>query len=118
MSDRQGCRQRLEAGRFFAGKDIVLVLAGNKVDLERNRQVPEEEASAYAKSIGAELFGTSAKVNRGVEPAFASIAESARRRPRPAARLALLGELFVCGPTRTRCPFPLISTTQMRRHGA
>jgi GTPase SAR1 family protein len=36
----------------MAGKDIVLVLAGNKVDMERNRQVTNEDAEAYAASAG------------------------------------------------------------------
>ena len=60
-----------------AGKDIALVLAGNKVDMERSRQVSQEESEAYAASIGAALFGTSAKLNRGVEQAFLAIARSA-----------------------------------------
>ncbi len=53
------------------------MLAGNKVDMERSRQVSQEEAEAYATSIGAALFGTSAKLNRGVEQAFLAIARSA-----------------------------------------
>jgi Ras-related protein Rab-21 len=61
----------------MAGKDIALVLAGNKVDMERSRQVSQEESEAYAASIGAALFGTSAKLNRGVEQAFLAIARSA-----------------------------------------
>eukprot|EP00740_Mantoniella_antarctica_P005774 CAMPEP_0181362542 /NCGR_PEP_ID=MMETSP1106-20121128/8088_1 /TAXON_ID=81844 /ORGANISM="Mantoniella antarctica, Strain SL-175" /LENGTH=179 /DNA_ID=CAMNT_0023476555 /DNA_START=239 /DNA_END=775 /DNA_ORIENTATION=+ len=61
--------------RKMAGKDIVLVLAGNKVDMERNRAVTNEEAEAYAASVDATLFGTSAKVNKGVEQAFLSIAK-------------------------------------------
>jgi len=63
--------------RQMAGKDIVLAVAGNKADLERSRQVPKEEAEAYAASIGATLFSTSAKLNKGVEPAFLAIATSA-----------------------------------------
>jgi Ras-related protein Rab-21 len=59
-----------------AGKDIVLVLAGNKADLERSRQVTLAEAEAYAASIGATLFSTSAKTNKGVDQAFQAIAES------------------------------------------
>jgi Ras-related protein Rab-21 len=52
------------------------VLAGNKVDLERSRQVPLAEAEAYAASIGASLFSTSAKMNKGVDQAFQAIADS------------------------------------------
>mmetsp|Transcript_19660 Transcript_19660/g.63887 ORF Transcript_19660/g.63887 Transcript_19660/m.63887 type:complete len:214 (-) Transcript_19660:41-682(-) len=73
--------------RKMAGKDIVLVLAGNKVDMERNRQVPAEEAEAYAASIDATLFHTSAKANKGVEQAFLHIARTlaAQRKSVPAA---------------------------------
>lgn len=71
--------------RKMAGKDIVLVLAGNKVDMERNRQVPVDEAAQYADSVDAQLFGTSAKVNRGVEQAFLCIAKRLiqRRKSQP-----------------------------------
>ena len=62
---------------YRSGKDIALVLAGNKVDVERSRQVSQEESEAYAASLGAALFGTSAKLNRGVEQAFLAIARSA-----------------------------------------
>ena len=57
----------------FAGQDIVLAIAGNKVDLERERSVREADAVAYAKEIGAAHFGTSAKLNRGVDGAFLDI---------------------------------------------
>ena len=65
------------------------MLAGNKVDMERSRQVSVEESEAYAASIGAPLFGTSAKLNRGVEQAFLAIARSAcpRAVAPPSARL-------------------------------
>jgi len=71
--------------RTMAGKDIVLVLAGNKVDMERNRQVNAEEAEKYAQSINSQVFGTSAKANKGVEQAFLSIARTLvqRRKSNP-----------------------------------
>mmetsp|Transcript_20504 Transcript_20504/g.44846 ORF Transcript_20504/g.44846 Transcript_20504/m.44846 type:complete len:208 (+) Transcript_20504:339-962(+) len=58
----------------MAGKEIVLVVAGNKIDRERERMVPAEEADAYAKSIDGHIIGTSAKLNKGVEQAFLHIA--------------------------------------------
>lgn len=79
-------RQLSNLSPFVPGPDIVLVLAGNKADLERNRQVPQEEAESYASSIGATLFSTSAKANKGVEPAFTAIAKSARALCRQIAR--------------------------------
>ncbi|XP_076061024.1 RAS oncogene family member Rab21 isoform X2 [Oratosquilla oratoria] len=56
--------------RRMLGNDICLVIAGNKVDLERDRKVPVEEAEEYAKEVGAVHFHTSAKQNKGVEELF------------------------------------------------
>lgn len=68
--------------RTMAGKDIVLVIAGNKVDMERNRQVGLDDAESYASSIDAAHFGTSAKANKGVEQAFLSIVRKLIQRSR------------------------------------
>ena len=55
------------------GKEITLAIAGNKVDL--NRVVSLEEAEAYASTVGAKHFSTSAKVNQGVEELFLDLAK-------------------------------------------
>jgi len=52
------------------GNDIVLCICGNKIDLEKKRQVNKEEALAYAESVGAVHCLASAKSGRGVEAAF------------------------------------------------
>jgi len=52
------------------GKNIVLVIAGNKCDLERSRQVDEAEAIEYANSVGAQHITVSAKTGKNVEQAF------------------------------------------------
>ncbi|XP_011299308.1 ras-related protein Rab-21 [Fopius arisanus] len=52
------------------GSDISLVIAGNKVDLEKDRSVSIEEADKYAKQVGAVHFHTSAKQNRNIEEMF------------------------------------------------
>lgn len=52
------------------GSDICLVIAGNKVDLEKNRTVAIEEAEEYAKQVGAMHFHTSAKLNQNIEEMF------------------------------------------------
>ncbi|XP_077999839.1 ras-related protein Rab-21-like [Glandiceps talaboti] len=49
------------------GNDICLCIAGNKIDLEKERHVPVAEAEAYAASVGAKHFHTSAKLNKGIE---------------------------------------------------
>jgi small GTP-binding protein len=46
------------------GDNIVLGVLGNKKDLFMQEEVSEEEAQAYAKSIGAEWSLTSAKTER------------------------------------------------------
>lgn len=56
--------------RKMLGKDIVLVIAGNKMDLEKNRQVSLAEAEQYAKEVGARHFSTSAKLNKGINEMF------------------------------------------------
>jgi len=56
--------------RKIVGKDIVLVIAGNKSDMEKNRQVNDVEAKEYADSVGAVHIMCSAKTGKGVENAF------------------------------------------------
>lgn len=58
------------------GTDIVLTIAGNKCDLERNRVVSQEKAEAYANSVGAKHFNTSAKLNKGVDELFLDLTKS------------------------------------------
>lgn len=56
------------------GADIVLAIVGNKVDLQSQVIVPAAEAQAYADSVGAQHFLTSAKENTGVEDVFYQLA--------------------------------------------
>lgn len=62
--------------RKIVGNDIVIAIAGNKVDLEKNRHVNEREARDYAESVGATHFHTSAKSNKGLDEVFADITQS------------------------------------------
>lgn len=52
------------------GTEVVLVIVGNKRDLEKDRNVDSQEAEEYATSVGARYFETSAKLNEGVEDVF------------------------------------------------
>ena len=72
--------------RQMAGKDIIIALVGNKIDMERHRRVTDAEANEYAASVGAELFGTSAKADKGVDAAFAGIAKRLHARRAAAVR--------------------------------
>ena len=58
----------------FGPKDISIVIAGNKEDLVQNEAVTPDEATAFAKSIGAIYKKTSAKTNVGVEQMFRDLA--------------------------------------------
>ncbi|XP_076246796.1 RAS oncogene family member Rab21 [Calliopsis andreniformis] len=52
------------------GSEICLAIAGNKMDLEKDRSVSIEEAEEYAKQVGAMHYHTSAKLNQNIEEMF------------------------------------------------
>jgi Ras-related protein Rab-22 len=57
-------------------QDIVLAIAGNKSDLEQERQVSREEAEEYARSINATFMETSAKTKSNVDEIFVNISKA------------------------------------------
>ncbi|CAA9997959.1 unnamed protein product [Nesidiocoris tenuis] len=57
------------------GSEICLSIAGNKVDLEKERNVPVEVAEEYARSVGAVHFHTSAKLNVSIEELFLELTQ-------------------------------------------
>lgn len=63
-------------------QEIALALAGNKTDLENQREVESSAAAAYAQEIGAMYLETSAKDDINVHDIFAQLSE---RLPAPAA---------------------------------
>jgi Ras-related protein Rab-21 len=62
--------------RKMLGKEITLAIAGNKCDLEKSRVVSLDEAEAYAATVGAKHYSTSAKMNQGLEELFLDLAKS------------------------------------------
>jgi len=62
--------------RKIVGNDIVIAVAGNKIDLEKNRHVNEQDAVTYAEQVGATHYHTSAKLNKGLEEAFLHISRN------------------------------------------
>eukprot|EP00747_Dinoflagellata_sp_TGD_P169555 gnl/TRDRNA2_/TRDRNA2_198826_c0_seq1.p1 gnl/TRDRNA2_/TRDRNA2_198826_c0~~gnl/TRDRNA2_/TRDRNA2_198826_c0_seq1.p1 ORF type:complete len:231 (+),score=53.47 gnl/TRDRNA2_/TRDRNA2_198826_c0_seq1:77-694(+) len=54
--------------------DTLIALAGNKTDLEANRQVETETARAYAEDMGILFMETSAKSGQNVNELFQEIA--------------------------------------------
>ena len=62
--------------RKIVGSEITIVIAGNKMDLEKNRNVSEEDAISYAQSVSATHFNCSAKANRGLDEVFTNLSQS------------------------------------------
>ena len=49
---------------------MLIILVGNKSDLESQRQVPTDEGKAFARKNDLMFFETSAKTSVGVEETF------------------------------------------------
>lgn len=58
-----------------SNSDIVIALVGNKVDLEEERQVDQEDAKSYAEESGLLYFEASAKTNVNVTEIFDAVAD-------------------------------------------
>jgi len=62
------------------GSDICIAIAGNKIDLEKDRHVDKKEALSYAESVGAAHYNTSAKINKGLEEVFGDLSKKMLQR--------------------------------------
>jgi len=65
----------LEEARQHSQSDMVIMLIGNKNDLEHRRAVSTEEGEAFARANGLIFMETSAKTAFNVEQAFINTAE-------------------------------------------
>ncbi|EGD77802.1 rab family small GTPase [Salpingoeca rosetta] len=78
------------------GSNIALTICGNKSDLERQRTVDQAEAEAYAASVGAKHFQTSARLNRGIDEMFLDLAkrlvQQGAKAPKAQSRVSVLVE--------------------------
>lgn len=63
----------LEELRGHADKNIVIILIGNKCDLESQRAVPTEDAKEFAQKEGLFFLETSALEATNVESAFTTV---------------------------------------------
>merc|ERR1719386_81124 len=62
-------------GLWNSNTQTLIALAGNKSDLEANRQVDREVAQNYANEMGILFMETSAKSGQNVNEIFQNIAE-------------------------------------------
>lgn len=62
--------------RHERGSDVVLVLVGNKGDLEDQRQVSIEEAKAHSKSLNIPYIDLSAKTGHNIKQMFHQLARA------------------------------------------
>jgi Ras-related protein Rab-2A len=65
----------LEEARQNSHQNMVIMLIGNKSDLEHRRQVSKEEGEAFAEEHGLVFLETSAKTAANVEQAFMNTAD-------------------------------------------
>jgi len=61
--------------RDHANRDVVLLVVGNKLDDEANREVSEEQAKQLSEELALPLIETSAKSGEGVNEAFEDVAK-------------------------------------------
>ena len=66
-----------EAREYFPENDVIMMLVGNKIDLE-NRSVTKEEGERMARENGMMFIETSAKTRIGVQEAFEELVNKVR----------------------------------------
>jgi GTPase SAR1 family protein len=62
--------------RAERGNDVIIVLVGNKTDLNEKRQVTTEDGEAKAKEFNVMFIETSAKAGYNVKALFRRIAQA------------------------------------------
>lgn len=69
-SSYESVRKWLRELREFGKEDMVVILVGNKCDLDQSREVEKEEGKGFAETEGLCFMETSALQNVNVEDAF------------------------------------------------
>ena len=67
---------RIHDAREKASEDVIIILVGNKSDLESNRAVPSEEGRKLAQNYGVKYFESSSKNNNNISVVFSSLLDS------------------------------------------
>ena len=111
ITDRQSFQKVMdwtEELQAHGDKHMSIVIVGNKVDKESERQVSRNEPLEYAMKIGARHIGTSAKTGEGVVECFMQIAKSVYKRrstvvSKPYARNRTVSIIKDSGKKKWRC---------------
>lgn len=96
--------------RQMVGPSIVIAIAANKQDLQKEQTVSTQESETYAASIHALHVGTSAKTGEGLQDVFQAIADhvvarspsQGTRQRRPAGRLVVVDDSGVLPQSNTK----------------
>jgi Ras-related protein Rab-21 len=78
--------------RKMLGEDIVIAIAGNKVDMEKQRNVDKDAALQYTASVGGSHHLTSAKSGAGINEAFSELLKRVVARKRKSAQAGAGGK--------------------------
>lgn len=70
------CRKWADDVRGERGNDVIVVLVGNKTDLNEKREVSTQQGEEEAKKLGCMFIETSAKVGHNVKALFKRIAQA------------------------------------------
>ena len=65
----------VEDAKAIRENDVLLILVGNKADMEQQRQVTLEEAKEYADKMNFIFYETSAKLGNNVKLVFNDLAK-------------------------------------------
>jgi len=73
-SSFQTLKKWIEELKTLGPENIIIIIAGNKADLENQREVQTSDAEKYAREISAIYIETSAKEDKNVQRMFEQLA--------------------------------------------
>mmetsp|Transcript_82996 Transcript_82996/g.230521 ORF Transcript_82996/g.230521 Transcript_82996/m.230521 type:complete len:212 (-) Transcript_82996:35-670(-) len=91
----------IEDVRSERGSDVVIVLVGNKTDLNDRRQVSVEEGEEKAKENGVMFIETSAKMGHNIKQLFRQLAQALPGQEEPANNDAQSGKVVITPQSTT-----------------